>query len=231
MRENGWGRIINVSGLAARSDRLDPGSVRNVAVAALTKNLADELGPNGINVTVVHPGFTRTEKTAGMLADRAASGGDPRPRWSGRGANILIGRMVEAEEVATWSRSWPRPAAWRSMATPSPAAAARSARSTTKPAANPGAGPTAPGRLSGRVHAEAGHERSLLVGRGRFGAVPEFVQTGEVGVHRRGVDDQQPGGLGAGVAKGVSGAARNKHEPLAPEEWQPRQLHRQQQPP
>jgi len=26
-----------------------------VAVAALTKNLADELGPSGINVTVVHP--------------------------------------------------------------------------------------------------------------------------------------------------------------------------------
>ena len=32
------------------------GSIRNVAVAALTKNLADELGPAGINVTVVHPG-------------------------------------------------------------------------------------------------------------------------------------------------------------------------------
>jgi NAD(P)-dependent dehydrogenase (short-subunit alcohol dehydrogenase family) len=61
---NGWGRIINISGLAARQTGTIPGSVRNVAVAALTKSLADELGPKGINVTVVHPGATRTERTA-----------------------------------------------------------------------------------------------------------------------------------------------------------------------
>ena len=47
------------------------GSIRNVAVAALTKNLADELGPAGINVTVVHPGVTRTERTPELLAYRA----------------------------------------------------------------------------------------------------------------------------------------------------------------
>ena len=29
--------------------------MRNVAVVAMTKNLADELGPAAINVTVVHP--------------------------------------------------------------------------------------------------------------------------------------------------------------------------------
>src|SRR6266852_5226643 len=64
----GWGRIISISGLAARSTGSIIGSIRNVAVAALTKNLADELGPKGINVTVVHPGLTRTEKTAPLLA-------------------------------------------------------------------------------------------------------------------------------------------------------------------
>src|SRR5579871_300081 len=56
MRAAGWGRIINISGLAARSTGSVTGTVRNVAVAALTKNLADELGRDGINVTVVHPG-------------------------------------------------------------------------------------------------------------------------------------------------------------------------------
>jgi NAD(P)-dependent dehydrogenase (short-subunit alcohol dehydrogenase family) len=60
MAEAGWGRIINVAGLAARSTGSTIGSIRNVAVAALTKNLADELGPNGVNVTCVHPGLTRT---------------------------------------------------------------------------------------------------------------------------------------------------------------------------
>ncbi len=66
MAKAGWGRIINISGLGARSTGSAIGSMRNVAVAALTKNLADELGPKGINVTVVHPGLTRTEATPGV---------------------------------------------------------------------------------------------------------------------------------------------------------------------
>jgi NAD(P)-dependent dehydrogenase (short-subunit alcohol dehydrogenase family) len=60
MAEAGWGRIVNIAGLAARSSGSTIGSIRNVAVAALTKNLADELGPSGVNVTCVHPGLTRT---------------------------------------------------------------------------------------------------------------------------------------------------------------------------
>ena len=71
MAEQGWGRIINISGLASRSTGTVVGSMRNVAVSAMTKNLADELGPSGINVTVVHPGLTRTEATASVSARRA----------------------------------------------------------------------------------------------------------------------------------------------------------------
>jgi len=83
MAAAGWGRIVNVSGLAARQTGSIVGSVRNVAVAALTKNLADELGPAGINVTVVHPGPTVTERV-------------PPP-----GATApSIGRLVTAAEVA-----------------------------------------------------------------------------------------------------------------------------------
>ncbi len=70
---NGWGRIINISGLAARSTGSVVGSIRNVSVAALTKNLADELGPKGVNVTVVHPGLTRTEATSRVVGARAAA--------------------------------------------------------------------------------------------------------------------------------------------------------------
>jgi NAD(P)-dependent dehydrogenase (short-subunit alcohol dehydrogenase family) len=84
MAEQGWGRIINVSGLAARQTGSVVGSVRNVAVAALTKNLADELGPSGINVTVVHPGPTITEREPPAAAVEAVS----------------IGRAVTAAEVA-----------------------------------------------------------------------------------------------------------------------------------
>jgi NAD(P)-dependent dehydrogenase (short-subunit alcohol dehydrogenase family) len=41
----------------------------------MTKNLANLLGPDGINVTVVHPGATRTERTVGIVANRAKSEG------------------------------------------------------------------------------------------------------------------------------------------------------------
>jgi NAD(P)-dependent dehydrogenase (short-subunit alcohol dehydrogenase family) len=101
MRGNGWDRIINISGLAARSSGAITGSVRNVAVAALTKNLADELGRDGINVTVVHPGFTLTEKTAETLAGRAARAGQSVPEVERQlSASVSIGRIVTADEVA-----------------------------------------------------------------------------------------------------------------------------------
>jgi NAD(P)-dependent dehydrogenase (short-subunit alcohol dehydrogenase family) len=101
MVERGWGRIVNISGLNARSASSLVGSVRNVAVAAMTKNLADELGKHGINVTVVHPGVTVTEKTPENLADRAARAGVTVAEIEARlGAGVSIGRLVTAEEVA-----------------------------------------------------------------------------------------------------------------------------------
>jgi NAD(P)-dependent dehydrogenase (short-subunit alcohol dehydrogenase family) len=101
MAERGWGRIINVSGLNARQSGSLVGSVRNVAVAAMTKNLADELGPQGINVTLVHPGLTRTESTAALIRARALQTGLSRESTEAAlSADISIGRMVHAEEVA-----------------------------------------------------------------------------------------------------------------------------------
>lgn len=84
---NGWGRIINIGGLAIHVTGRPVATLRNVGVAAITKNLADELGPKGINVTAVHPGMTRTEATDADTAARAA-------------ASTAIGRMVTSQEVA-----------------------------------------------------------------------------------------------------------------------------------
>jgi NAD(P)-dependent dehydrogenase (short-subunit alcohol dehydrogenase family) len=101
MRARGWGRIVNISGLAARQSGNAVGSMRNVAVAALTKNLADELGPFGINVTVVHPGLTRTERTAAMVAARAsAQGVAPEAIEAQMAAGNAIQHVVDAAEVA-----------------------------------------------------------------------------------------------------------------------------------
>jgi NAD(P)-dependent dehydrogenase (short-subunit alcohol dehydrogenase family) len=101
MQAAGWGRIINISGLAARQAGSAVGSMRNVAVAALTKNLADELGPHGINVTVVHPGLTRTEATPGVVARRAeAAGVTPEEIERRMAEGNSVRRIIDAEDIA-----------------------------------------------------------------------------------------------------------------------------------
>jgi NAD(P)-dependent dehydrogenase (short-subunit alcohol dehydrogenase family) len=102
MAERGWGRVINIGGLAARHSGSVTGSIRNVAVAAMTKNLADELGPSGINVTVVHPGATRTESfLAGIERLALSRGVDADEVEREFAASVSIGRLVSPEEVAS----------------------------------------------------------------------------------------------------------------------------------
>ena len=101
MRASGWGRIVNISGLAARQSGSAVGSMRNVAVAALTKNMADELGPAGIQVSVVHPGLTRTERTAALIAARAREQSLTEAEVEAQMAvGNSIHHLVDAEEVA-----------------------------------------------------------------------------------------------------------------------------------
>src|SRR5207237_4837552 len=101
MARRHWGRIINISGLAARQTGSTIGTIRNVSVAALTKNLADELGPSGINVICVHPGMTRTEQTAGIVQRRAETAGATPEEIERRFADAnTIRHLVTAEEIA-----------------------------------------------------------------------------------------------------------------------------------
>jgi NAD(P)-dependent dehydrogenase (short-subunit alcohol dehydrogenase family) len=102
MVESGWGRIVNIAGLAARNTGNVVGTIRNVAVVAMTKNLADELGPRGVNVTVVHPGMTRTERTPEAMAAMAQSRGTTVEELErALEGGVSIGRLVTAEEVAS----------------------------------------------------------------------------------------------------------------------------------
>ena len=87
MIRHGWGRIVNVGGLAARSAGSTITSMRNVSIVALTKNLAEELGPHGINVTCVHPGGTVTEHTTSEAAQRMAD-------------STTVRRAITAQDVA-----------------------------------------------------------------------------------------------------------------------------------
>jgi NAD(P)-dependent dehydrogenase (short-subunit alcohol dehydrogenase family) len=87
MTSQGWGRIINIGGLSARQTGLLSASIRNASVSVLTKTLADQLGPRGINVVALHPGGTRTEANEGQ-------------DLSGLARRATIGRVVDASEIA-----------------------------------------------------------------------------------------------------------------------------------
>ena len=101
MAAQGWGRIINISGLGARNAGSLLTSMRNVSVAALTKNLADELGPKGINVTVVHPGTTRTEATPGVIARRAQATGRTEAEIEQQmNEGNVVRKLIDARDIA-----------------------------------------------------------------------------------------------------------------------------------
>jgi NAD(P)-dependent dehydrogenase (short-subunit alcohol dehydrogenase family) len=91
--------------LAAQSGRrviaLPADTGDDMQVATMAERARDELGPAGINVTVVHPGMTRTERTPHTLATMAQSRGvSVEDAEATLTAGISIGRLVTAEEVA-----------------------------------------------------------------------------------------------------------------------------------
>ena len=102
MRARGGGRVINISGLAARATGSTVGSIRNIAVAAMTKTLADELAGDRISVVAVHPALTVTERMPVVLEAAARRLGVSTQEAETRLAeDVLLGRLVSAEEVAS----------------------------------------------------------------------------------------------------------------------------------
>jgi len=106
MKEQKWGRIINISGTNARNAGNLSGGARNTSLVHLTKTLAVQLGRFGITVNCVHPGTTRTERTPRLLAARAkelgiASGEvEQRDFAADSPRGNAICRMVDAAEIA-----------------------------------------------------------------------------------------------------------------------------------
>jgi NAD(P)-dependent dehydrogenase (short-subunit alcohol dehydrogenase family) len=106
LKQQGWGRIINISGTNARTAGNLSGGARNVSMVHLTKTLAMQLGRFGITVNCIHPGITRTERTPGLLAARARQLGitpeevEQRDFAPDSPRGNAIARMVDASEIA-----------------------------------------------------------------------------------------------------------------------------------
>lgn len=93
MIENNWGRIISISGLAARiGGNYFSSGPRNASVVHLTKSASLELGKHGINVNAVYPGIVDTE----MFRNRVTNEEAVRQMASLN----AIGRLITVEEIA-----------------------------------------------------------------------------------------------------------------------------------
>ncbi|HEY2245138.1 MAG TPA: glucose 1-dehydrogenase [Xanthobacteraceae bacterium] len=98
MRQRRYGRIVNVSSIAATGTAF-PGNAFYAAakaeVAILTKRFAMELGAHNITVNAVAPGYVRTDLTQG------SRGADDWQATAQRfAAKTMMGRVGEPEDIA-----------------------------------------------------------------------------------------------------------------------------------
>ncbi|MBN1196236.1 MAG: SDR family oxidoreductase [Candidatus Aminicenantes bacterium] len=79
------------------------------AVVGLMKSLADELGPKGIRVNSIHPGWTKTERVDQLVKSRCRANGTTEKEELARITRAIpLGRMATAEEfgrVVAWLAS------------------------------------------------------------------------------------------------------------------------------
>jgi gluconate 5-dehydrogenase len=87
MVRRGWGRIINISSILGQIGRATvPAYVSSKhGLVGLTKTLAIELGPHGVTVNAINPGYFATEFNAPLIADpefdAMVKGRTPLGRW------------------------------------------------------------------------------------------------------------------------------------------------------
>ena len=103
MRAAKWGRIVNIISTSVKEPIANLGVSNTIrgAVASWAKTLSAELGPDGITVNNVLPGYTKTQRLEQILADRAkATGKGADEIAKGMLATVPAGRFAEAAEIA-----------------------------------------------------------------------------------------------------------------------------------
>lgn len=103
MKKAGYGRIINIISTSVKAPIPGLGVSNTIrgAVASWAKTLASELGPSGITVNNVLPGFTRTARLQGLIDGKVrASGQAEEAVAQGMMSVVPMGRFADASEVA-----------------------------------------------------------------------------------------------------------------------------------
>ena len=103
MLEQGKGSIVTITSISVKQplDNLILSNSIRLGVIGLTKSLANELGPLGIRVNSVLPGWTRTSRVDELLESRARiNGTTPTIEAERITGTFPLGRMAEPEEFA-----------------------------------------------------------------------------------------------------------------------------------
>lgn len=103
MRAAGYGRIITVLSTSVKQPIAGLGVSNTIrgAVAAWAKTLASELGPDGITVNNVLPGYTDTGRLGSIIASKAAKAGLSDDAMAAQlRAEVPAGRFAEPAETA-----------------------------------------------------------------------------------------------------------------------------------
>jgi 3-oxoacyl-[acyl-carrier protein] reductase len=104
MKTAGWGRILNIASLSVKQpiDNLILSNTFRPAIAGFSKSLSKELGPHGILVNTICPGYTRTDRLEELAEERVRRAGITKDQYYEMLAkNVPIGRVAEAEEFAS----------------------------------------------------------------------------------------------------------------------------------
>lgn len=111
--EVGHARILMITSVAAKQPvpNLYLSNTARAGVQGFAKTLSEELGPAGITVNTILPGFTRTDRLKGLLEQIHARTGTPRAQieagWADANALKRIGEPEEFAATAVFLVSAP----------------------------------------------------------------------------------------------------------------------------
>ncbi|HYK87831.1 MAG TPA: SDR family oxidoreductase [Acidobacteriota bacterium] len=102
MKERRRGRIINITSITVKQpvDGLILSNAVRAAVVGLARSLANELGPYGILVNNVCPGYTKTDRVVRLAEASAREGRSVKQVYQAWEDQIPLGRLAEPEEFA-----------------------------------------------------------------------------------------------------------------------------------
>jgi 3-oxoacyl-[acyl-carrier protein] reductase len=103
MRQRRWGRVINITSIAAKQpvDNLILSNSIRAAVTGFSRTLANEVAADGVTVNTLLPGYTRTERVEELADANAAKESTTRAAIMARfEREIPMHRLAEPREFA-----------------------------------------------------------------------------------------------------------------------------------